>query len=164
MNTDLDRTITEEATLLDCIKIFLNTSYRRLPVLRDGKLVGQVSRRDVLRSSGPLIGGDRVARAVEEAGEPSDTASGKASVARFMDAEAATINEYVDLLRIAQIFFDTPYRRLPVLRDGKLVGQVSRRDLLSATLELMEIASPPPEKALLYLSALVGSSDEVPFK
>ena len=65
---------------------------------------------------------------------------------------------------MAQIFFDTPYRRLPVLRDERLMGQVSRRDLLSATHDLMAIASPPPEKALLYLSALVGSSAEVPFK
>ena len=51
-------------------------------------------------------------------------------VSAFMDRSAKTINEEVDLLGIAQIFQQTPYRRLPVLTDRKLVGQISRRDLL----------------------------------
>ncbi|MEX0794190.1 MAG: CBS domain-containing protein [Pirellulaceae bacterium] len=48
MNTQLERTITEETDLLECMQIFLNTPFRRLPVLKEGKLIGQVSRRDVL--------------------------------------------------------------------------------------------------------------------
>ncbi|MFI4873806.1 MAG: CBS domain-containing protein [Blastopirellula sp. JB062] len=55
MNTDPKRTIDEEADLLQCIQIFKNTEYRRLPVLRGGRLVGQISRRDVLNAAVKLV-------------------------------------------------------------------------------------------------------------
>jgi hypothetical protein len=57
------------------------------------------------------------------------------------------------LMSIAQIFLTTPRRRLPVLRDGRLVGQVSRRDVVQAALNLVR-HHPSYEKQLLYLSAL----------
>ena len=63
-----------------------------------------------------------------------------------------------DLLTIAQIFRTTSYRRLPVLRDEKLVGQVSRRDVLQAAHQLQAIA-PNRETALLYLSSLIDRND-----
>lgn len=72
----------------------------------------------------------------------------------FMDTDVRTISEETDLLSIAQIFQNTHYRRLPVLRNGKLVGQISRRDLLRAAHKLHAI-SPDRETALLYLSSLI---------
>jgi CBS domain-containing protein len=77
-------------------------------------------------------------------------------VRMFMDTEARTINPDTLLLSIAQVFLLTPYRRLPVLDEGQLVGQVSRRDVLRASLDLLR-KSPirQPEKSLLYLSALI---------
>lgn len=72
----------------------------------------------------------------------------------FMDTDVRTISEETDLLSIAQIFHNTHYRRLPVLRDGKLVGQISRRDVLRAAHNLHAI-SPDRETALLYLSSLI---------
>jgi CBS domain-containing protein len=77
-------------------------------------------------------------------------------VRMFMDTEASTISPDTLLLSIAQVFLLTPYRRLPVLDEGQLVGQVSRRDVLRASLDLLR-KSPirQPEKSLLYLSALI---------
>lgn len=75
-------------------------------------------------------------------------------IASFMDTQARTIEEETDLLTIAQIFVDTPYRRLPVLNGTKLVGQVSRRDVLRAAHRLLHVPK-PSESGLLYLSALV---------
>lgn len=72
----------------------------------------------------------------------------------FMDVNVLTITEDTDLLAIAQIFRDKPYRRLPVLRGDVLVGQVSRRDVLQAAHRLTAIA-PDHDTALLYLSSLV---------
>ncbi len=72
----------------------------------------------------------------------------------YMDTEALTIDEDMDLLSIAQIFINTHARRLPVLREGKLVGQISRRDVLSAIHAMCAFAS-NEESALLYLSSLV---------
>lgn len=44
-------TVTEETDLLSIAQIFLNTSRRRVPVLRGRQVVGQISRRDVLRAA-----------------------------------------------------------------------------------------------------------------
>jgi CBS domain-containing protein len=72
----------------------------------------------------------------------------------FIDTEVSTIDEETDFLTIAQMFRDSHRRRLPVLRDGKLVGQISRRDVLRVAHKMMEVA-PDRETALLYLSSLM---------
>jgi predicted transcriptional regulator len=76
----------------------------------------------------------------------------------FIDRDAPTISEETDILTIAQTFLNTGTRRLPVLRDGKLIGQISRRDVLQAAMNLMHVA-PDREKALLYLSSLIERDD-----
>lgn len=77
-------------------------------------------------------------------------------VRMFMDSEAQTIDPDTHLLTIAQTFLLTPYRRLPVLEDGKLIGQVSRRDVLRSALDMLRKAPSREEgSTLLYLSALV---------
>ena len=48
MNRDRGRTIAPDTSFLSVVQMFLNTPYRRLPVLDGDVLVGQVSRRDVL--------------------------------------------------------------------------------------------------------------------
>lgn len=77
------------------------------------------------------------------------------SVDSFMDRDAQTIDPNAQLLSIAQVFLLTSYRRLPVLEDGRLIGQVSRRDVLHAALKLVK-KSPPKasDSTILYLSAL----------
>ena len=76
----------------------------------------------------------------------------------FMDRSPNTVDEKTMLLSIAQLFLTTPRRRLPVLKNGELVGQVSRRDVVKATLDIVR-KSPSHEKNLLYLSALRERSD-----
>ncbi|MEX0701730.1 MAG: CBS domain-containing protein [Planctomycetales bacterium] len=79
-------------------------------------------------------------------------------VGAFMYCEAVAIDEETDLLTIAQIFQQTGYRRLAVLRDGKLVGQISRRDVLRAAHELLA-PQPDRETALLYLSGIIAREE-----
>ena len=81
-------------------------------------------------------------------------------IGKFMDEEPDTITPDTQLLSIAQIFLDTPRRRLPVIEDGKLVGQVSRRDVIKAAASQMKMCK-DNKKVLLYLSALREMS-EVP--
>ncbi len=77
-------------------------------------------------------------------------------VGAFMDTDAQTIDPDTHLLSIAQVFLLTSYRRLPVIEDGKLVGQVSRRDVLKASLDLLRHPTNKAEgSSLLYLSALL---------
>ena len=75
-------------------------------------------------------------------------------VGSFMNEPADTICEDTGMLSMAQIFLNKLTRRLPVLRDGKLVGQVSRRDLIKAATKTMKQSPPSRESQLLYLSAL----------
>ncbi len=159
MNRDYGRTILEDASFLECARLFRETPYRRLPVLRGGQVIGQVSRRDLLANANELVGMIR-SRAVIVRPTADDAACCEQppdapleQVRHFGDVKAETITEDIDLLAIAQIFLRTPRRRLPVVRDGKLVGQVSRRDILETTHRLMELPA-RRESTLLYLSAL----------
>ena len=70
-----------------------------------------------------------------------------------MSQDLYTIHEDMDLLSIAQIFKSKGYRRLPVVQEKKLVGQISRRDVMAAVVKLIEPAS-DHKSAVLYLSAL----------
>jgi predicted transcriptional regulator len=79
-------------------------------------------------------------------------------VGAFMDTKSKTIDEKTHILSMVQIFLDTRQRRLPVLRDEKLVGQISRRDVLEYVLDLFEVQA-NREKSLLYLSALWDRAD-----
>lgn len=162
MDTDRGRTITEKTDLLNIAQIFLYTHYRRLPVLRDGRLVGQISRRDVLRAAYRLAtgaNGQKAARMYLHTERypkfvpPEALREARLQVSEFMDSGAPTITEDTDFSSIAQTFLHTNYRRLPVLRDGKLVGQISRRDLLRAAHELLAVPR-VHDTSLLYLSQL----------
>ncbi len=158
MNTDLRRIISEDDTLIDVAHRFQQTPYRRLPVLRDNKLAGQVSRRDVLRSEHQVAHAVASLAARSAGNERLRNLNCNAHVDRFMDCEARTITAEEDILSIAQVFLSTPYRRLAVLDNGKLVGQVSRRDLLSATAELLRPKMHRPKAETLYLSPLSDSA------
>ena len=142
MNPDQRRIIDEHTSVLDATERFRTTPYRRLPVLRAGTLLGQVSRRDV------LLAGDTLVRAMGE--EASDKVVGD-----FMDNQARTIEPGADLLTMAQIFEDTPYRRLPVLEGQQLAGQVSRRDVLRKAAEILRPAPERHHAEVLYLSPLL---------
>jgi predicted transcriptional regulator len=82
-------------------------------------------------------------------------------VRAFMDTEAQTIGSETDLLAIAQLFLLTPFRRLPVLdEEGMLLGQVSRRDVLRAAIEHLDLRHQAErERSLLYLSAIFERHD-----
>ncbi len=82
-------------------------------------------------------------------------------VSHFMNSDRGrTIQHNTPFFSIVQVFLKTNYRRLPVLDGDKLVGQISRRDVLRQAMKLLE-ATPQKEKSLLYLSALV-ERDQAP--
>lgn len=79
-------------------------------------------------------------------------------VGAFMDKDPQVITEDTRLLSIAQVFLISPRRRLPVVKNNKLVGQVSRRDVIR--MAATNFTSPVQrESTLLYLSALREMAD-----
>lgn len=59
-------------------------------------------------------------------------------VANYMQREVVTVEAEMSIADLAQKFIDTRYRRFPVMEGNRLVGQISRRDVLRALESLAE--------------------------
>jgi CBS domain-containing protein len=57
-------------------------------------------------------------------------------VSDYMSTTVESVDADMNIVDLAQKFLDTGYRRFPVLRNHRLVGQISRRDALRALSEL----------------------------
>jgi len=60
------------------------------------------------------------------------------TVDKHMDINVDTILPNMTIFEAANLFYKSNRRRFPVLQDGKLVGQISRRDILKAALALKD--------------------------
>ena len=59
-------------------------------------------------------------------------------VSEFMHSPVVTVEAETPLMEVAEKFANSPYRRFPVTEDGRLIGQISRRDMLRAWQQLAE--------------------------
>lgn len=59
-------------------------------------------------------------------------------VSDYMSKTTQSISLSAGLFEIADIFLKFPFRRLPVVEEGRLVGQVSRRDVLEGSRRVWE--------------------------
>ena len=102
------------------VQILLERGYSGAPVVDDkGTLVGVLSKKDCLRAS-------LNASYYQQWG---------GLVRDYMSTPVETLDAGLDLVQTVQIFLDRPYRRFPVMSEGRLVGQISRADLLRAMAE-----------------------------
>lgn len=58
------------------------------------------------------------------------------TVAHFMTSKVDTIDANKTIFEAASMFFKTTRRRFPVLDNNRLVGQISRKDIVVATLNM----------------------------
>ena len=94
------------------------------PVVDDeGRLLGMLSEFDCLR-------------AVASAEYQMDGHDAAETVAELMATKCHVVEPDLDLFGLAHAFVQLRVRRFPVLEDGRLVGQVSRRDALRAAVAL----------------------------
>ncbi|MEM7245713.1 MAG: CBS domain-containing protein [Acidobacteriota bacterium] len=111
------RTLQGETDILKAVDFLAEHAISGAPVVDDlGRLIGVLSEKDCLKL---------VAEGVN-AQTPQGT------VSDFMTREVETLPPDMDLYYAAGMFLRKPYRRFPVVKDGKLVGQISRRDVLRA--------------------------------
>lgn len=80
----------------------------------------------------------------------------------FVDPSPPTIGPDTDLLTICQTFLNQATRRLPVLDGERLLGQISRRDVMRKVSQLVG-AHAKDSAHLLYLSALTQTFGESAF-
>ncbi len=57
-------------------------------------------------------------------------------VSEYMTTDVKTVDAETNIVDLADRFRRSKFRRFPVVKDGRLVGQISRRDVLRALLEL----------------------------
>ena len=113
-----ETTLSPDADIYDALARLLKSRLTGAPVVDgDATLLGMLTERDCLKV---LVGG-----ALD--GLP------RGKVSHYMTSPAQSITPTASLYDIAHIFLTRSYRKLPVVdRDGRVVGQVSRRDVLVA--------------------------------
>ena len=120
-------TISPEQSIEDAVAIMVKNSFSGLPVAdEDGNLVGIISEHDCIRAM--------LACAYHE------ESSGCGLVEDFMIREVDSVDVDADIVEVSQRIINERKRRFPVLDDGRLVGQISRRDLMRALLKITQNA------------------------
>jgi CBS domain-containing protein len=119
-------TLRPEMRVLEAAGILLKHKISGAPVVDgDGNFLGLLSEYDCLR-------------AVSSAEYDLDNHDAVVNVADLMTREVHSIAPELDLFGIAHEFVTLRVRRLPVVEDGRLIGQVSRRDALRAAVDLRQ--------------------------
>ena len=103
-------TITPDSDITTVQDIMENESISGLPVIEDDKIVGIISKRDV---------------------KPMIRSGVNKKVNEIMTSDVVTIEETISPEEALDIAYENKVERLPVVRDGKLVGIVTIRDILN---------------------------------
>jgi CBS domain-containing protein len=134
-----------ETSLLDAVKLMAKRHISGMPVLDGtGTVVGMLSEGDLVRwhegySERQTRWLDMLAEGTELAPEfLAGVREQNRKVATVMSPGAITVNETTPARDIARLMYADSINRVPVLRDGKLVGIVARSDLVRALAEKLE--------------------------
>jgi CBS domain-containing protein len=112
-------TFKPEQSINEVIDIIIEKRISGAPVLDEHrKLVGIISERDCLR----IIVDQAYHNLPHDAPKVSD----------YMTKEVKTLSPSSNVVEAATEFLSTPIRRLPVVENGILIGQISRIDILRA--------------------------------
>jgi len=107
-------------SVMDAMSVLLKQGISGAPVLgEDGRLLGVLSEVDLM----------------EVVVQDSHYNENIGIVSDFMQEAVEHVDPDMDILNLAQRFVRNHRRRYPVLQDGVLVGQISRRDVLQAAMQ-----------------------------
>jgi CBS domain-containing protein len=110
-------TITPLDTLAAAQSLMQRASVRQLPVVEKGALIGMLSERDLRAHSGYLE---------------------RTKVDAAMSEGLIVVSPKDSAARAARLLLDRKINAVPVVEDGRLVGIVSRSDLLRLLVEIVE--------------------------
>ncbi|MCY0096664.1 CBS domain-containing protein [Hoeflea ulvae] len=110
-------TLTPDMEINRAMHLLIDNHISGAPVLdAAGNLVGMLSQKDCLKAA-------LHASYYREWGD---------TVAKYMSVNVQTLDAELDLVEAAEAFLASSFRRFPVMSEGRLVGQISRSDLLKA--------------------------------
>jgi len=110
-------TITPLDTLAAAQSLMQRVGVRQLPVVEKGELIGILSERDMRAHSGYLE---------------------RTKVDAAMSERLITVSPKDSAARAARLLLDQKINAVPVVEDGRLVGIVSRSDLLHLLVEIVD--------------------------
>ncbi|MHC4477488.1 MAG: CBS domain-containing protein [Planctomycetota bacterium] len=107
--------------IYEAVELLIDNGVAGIPVVEDdGTLVGILSEKDVLRlHNAPNYGKNH-------------------TVDDYMTQPAVHFDKEESLAEICNCLLEYPFRRVPVTSDHKLVGIVSRRDIIKCIVQLSE--------------------------
>lgn len=121
--------VSPDMPIHDVLAMFKKEHIRRAPVIKNGKLVGIVSEKDLLNAS------------------PSDVSTlsvweinyllSKITIKRVMTPKVITVDADTPIEEAARIMADNKIGGMPVLNNGKVAGIITETDLFKVFLELM---------------------------
>ena len=141
--------VAADEPILKAARLMLQNRISGLPVVdRDGELVGIVTEGDFLRRSelGTQRGRPRWLEFIIGPGQLADEyvhASGR-KVEEVMTLDPCVAAETDSLEKVVQLMERKHIKRLPVMRDGRMVGIVSRANLMHALAGLVREVQPQP--------------------
>lgn len=121
-------TLSVGSSLLHARKLMLENGIKRIPIIMDGKLIGIVTESDIAKALGMF-------RKVAE-GKHWDEKMKKISVEDVMSKDVITLDENDTLADAVKIMFKNRISGLPVSEKGKLVGIITKTDLVKAVKDL----------------------------
>ena len=114
-------TFQSDTPIETAMESFLENKISGAPVLDDqGNLVGVLSEKDCMKTLFESSYYNNLGGFVKE----------------YMSTDLKTINIHDTLSNVADEFIKSRFRRFPVMGGDKLVGQISRRDILRAIVKL----------------------------
>jgi CBS domain-containing protein len=137
-----------DTPLLELIRLMLDNQVSALPVVADGQIVGIVSEGDMMRraETGTAPQPSRWLELVTSTDRLATdyTHSHGRKASEIMTHAVVTVADTTPIAEVAHLLEVRRIKRVPVTRDGRLVGIVSRRNLLQA---LATRLSAPPVSA-----------------
>jgi CBS domain-containing protein len=127
-------TVGPQTPLRDVARLMTDHGISGVPVVEHGTVLGIVSEADIVaKERGPVVSHGRFAKWFARAPKRADLERFEArTAADAMTSPAITIPSWRTTADAAAFMLERRVHRLPVLKDGKLVGIVSRADLVSA--------------------------------
>jgi CBS domain-containing protein len=161
--------IPAQATILEAARTMLRNRISGLPVVdAEGRLIGMVTEGDFLRRS--EIGTERqrpkwleFVLGLGRLAEDYVRAAGR-KVEDVMTRDPVAVSEGDDLAIMVELMERRRVKRLPVLRDGKMVGIVSRANLMRALVCLARSEEAPVGGDQALRERLVGAFAEQPWR
>ena len=112
-------TFKADQEITDVTETIIERKISGAPVVNnEGEIIGIITEKDCLR----VIYDEKYHNLFPNQGK----------VTNYMSKKVVTVDHNIKINELASLFMKSNFRRYPVLRNGKMVGVISRRDVLKA--------------------------------